>query len=614
MGGRSLSSGFLVVLLVFGVFVAAVDFVGAQTSSVKGMLTSDTTWSKAGSPYVLEGVVGVAEGVTLTVEPGVTVNFGSYYLEVKGTLCVRGTTSEKIVFEATEPLWSNKRILFTDSSTGWNEQTETGSIIENANLNFISLSIGHTSPKICMNYFNYPSIGDLVYVTGGSPAISNNTMIFDGDGINVYSGSPVISDNYIEGASNTGISTGDNSGETIIVRNTIINNCYGVKASYATQTIEGNLFNNNQVGIWGGGTILNNTIENSEIAIRRPLSPSIIRYNNIVGYSQNSIYMKLDCSEVDATYNWWGTTDAEAIAQSIYDFEDDYNLAKVNFEPFLTEPNPAITSPVEGPSHPVTPTPTPQTTPEPYTPTGEAKLALECSSSTSSSDFKVDVSGSLTVAGAGVANAPITLSYSLDNGATWGDFATVNTGSQGAFAAVWVPSGRGNYLVKAFWAGDAHHAAVSTTVTFAVEPSDEQNVFSVATNSTMTELFFDSANNELRFRVEGPDGTTGYAKVYISKTFLNDTSGLKVYLDDNELSHTIESNDDSWVLAFSYTHSDHQVTINLGSAVFDISQIGQALVIGLPILVVVLLLVVTKLSNRKSKTDTVETPEGGDTD
>jgi hypothetical protein len=59
LGGRSLSTGFLVVLLVFGVFFAAVDVVGAQASSVKGMLTSDTTWSKAGSPYVLTGAVGI---------------------------------------------------------------------------------------------------------------------------------------------------------------------------------------------------------------------------------------------------------------------------------------------------------------------------------------------------------------------------------------------------------------------------------------------------------------------------------------------------------------------------------------------------------------------------
>jgi hypothetical protein len=75
-----------------------------------------------------------------------------------------------------------------------------------------------------------------------------------------------------------------------------------------------------------------------------------------------------------------------------------------------------------------------------------------------------------------------------------------------------VPTEPADYLVKATWVDDAHHAIVSTTVTFAVELF-EQNVFSVAANSALRELFFDSVNNELRFRVEGPDGTTGYAKV-----------------------------------------------------------------------------------------------------
>lgn len=64
------------------------------------------------------------------------------------------------------------------------------------------------------------------------------------------------------------------------------------------------------------------------------------------------------------------------------------------------------------------------------------------------------------------------------------------------------------YPLKAVWTGDAVHSEVSTTINFDVTPY-EQNVFSVATNSTLTELFFDLTKLEPGFRVEGPDGTKG---------------------------------------------------------------------------------------------------------
>ena len=40
-------------------------------TDVSGTLSSDTTWSASGSPYVVTGSVLVSEGVKLTVEAGV---------------------------------------------------------------------------------------------------------------------------------------------------------------------------------------------------------------------------------------------------------------------------------------------------------------------------------------------------------------------------------------------------------------------------------------------------------------------------------------------------------------------------------------------------------------
>ena len=83
---------FLVVLLVGGFgFVGTVP-VGASEGStnVNGIIDSDTKWTEDNSPYILTGPVGVAIGVTLTIEPNVTVNLGDYSLQVDGTLYARG--------------------------------------------------------------------------------------------------------------------------------------------------------------------------------------------------------------------------------------------------------------------------------------------------------------------------------------------------------------------------------------------------------------------------------------------------------------------------------------------------------------------------------------------
>lgn len=55
---------------------------------VGGIIADDTTWDLAGSPHETTDNVIVPPGVTLTIEPGVVVNFTHYThaIEVYGTL------------------------------------------------------------------------------------------------------------------------------------------------------------------------------------------------------------------------------------------------------------------------------------------------------------------------------------------------------------------------------------------------------------------------------------------------------------------------------------------------------------------------------------------------
>jgi hypothetical protein len=208
------------------------------------------------------------------------------------------------------------------------------------------------------------------------------------------------------------------------------------------------------------------------------------------------------------------------------------------------------------------PTPTPAPTQALHRPT----LGISCRSSTSYSGFDVQLIGSLTFNESGIAGAPILLSYSVTGGKSWIDLTLVYTGSDGSYLAVWMPSATGNYLLKATFEGNNDYSNTTITVNFAVTPFAEQSVFSVISNSTITEFSFNSTSTELNFGVFGETGTTGYVNIYIPKSLLNDTSSLEVYLDGEQADYTVASLTDGWLLYFTYQHSTHMVTINLGSS------------------------------------------------
>ena len=69
----------------------------ATSTYVGAIIYTDTTWTATGSPYYVIGNVQVPSGVTLTIEPGVTVRFlGAYELLVKGRILANGTDTAPI--------------------------------------------------------------------------------------------------------------------------------------------------------------------------------------------------------------------------------------------------------------------------------------------------------------------------------------------------------------------------------------------------------------------------------------------------------------------------------------------------------------------------------------
>jgi hypothetical protein len=311
-------------------------------------------------------------------------------------------------------------IVFSPSSMNWSQQTQSGCIIENAVIG--NLVINGGSPKISNSFLGNidiwggtPEISNNTVVGGigvyaGSAVITNNTVsqqyhyfwelvaqrydrnnnviiitrkatpfvsgnVIIGNisqvtqGIGFETENATITNNTIYGCYGRGIGFYEGTGNALISDNTIYDCSYGIGINEtgllygdhnAVITIQRNLIRNTTLGIDSTlpVTVENNTIENNNVGIATS-APLSVTYNNIEDNNQ-SVYLS-SSNNLNATNNWWGTTDTQAISQSIHDLDDDSTLGKVTFVPFLTEPNPATS----GQSVTPTSTPTPKPSQEP---------------------------------------------------------------------------------------------------------------------------------------------------------------------------------------------------------------------------------------------------------
>ncbi|MEJ5328126.1 MAG: InlB B-repeat-containing protein [Candidatus Bathyarchaeia archaeon] len=253
-------------------------------------------------------------------------------------------------------------------------------------------------------------------------------------------------------------------------------------------------------------------------------------------------------------------------------------------------------TPAPSPSPSASPTPTP-----PSLPPAEIDVAVE--STSTYSGFSTKISGRLTANGVGLSNTGVILYLSVSGGSSWDVLSFVNTDADGRYSVVWRPSVTGNYMLNVSWSGNSEYSGASKVVNFAVTPYEEENVFSVVSNSTLSGLLFDSENDELRFSVTGPSGTVGYVNVIIPKTLVRDVSSLRVYLDGGQVTFESEPQADSWALHFTYTHSTHQVTISLSSASSKVNPILDILIyiISATAIVLITIIVIFLIMVRKKK-------------
>lgn len=347
---KVLAAAFTIALLLSGLAGSLYFGTVQAATEVSGIISSDTTWTQANSPYNLTGNTLVNNGVTLTIEAGVTVNLNNYYIMVNGTLHARGNSADPISF-------NGGQVTFTQYSNGWNESISSGCIIENSVLSS-SITIYNSAKMNNDTTSNDINVYTGINYGGGHQAIISNSTIEGGISVN-GDGMTIISNNTLMGqgmrlwCSNATVSGNTISGCSGITAYTDFWDDSHPDAWYnCTALIEGNLIANNTNGITvteqqgskpNSPVILNNTIANNTIGIYvtwiglAAPQPTILN-NNIFNSTNYNVQAGIPNS-INATYNWWGTTNAQAINQTIYDFKNDFNLGTVTYSPFLTAPN-----------------------------------------------------------------------------------------------------------------------------------------------------------------------------------------------------------------------------------------------------------------------------------
>lgn len=259
------------------------------------IIDRDTAWS---GDILVNGVVSVKRGATLTIEPGTTVRFrkldrdsngiGDGEILIEGRIIARGTAAKKIIFTsaAEQPRtrdWSYVNVL----------ATETMNIFEH-----------------CV--FEYGYSGMQIHYSNAE--VRNSVFRKNSEGLHFNTVNLIAENNFISG-NDVGIKFTRLEGNVLVARNEITNN--GIGILFVHQHINAVDFDNLHKVLEPPDFIWNNIHDNT-------------RYNFTMGDRQNI--------DLPITSNWWGSADREKIADSIFDKLDDEELGRAIFEPFLAMP------------------------------------------------------------------------------------------------------------------------------------------------------------------------------------------------------------------------------------------------------------------------------------
>lgn len=371
-------------------------------TNVGGIISTNTTWNLAGSPYVVTQNTLVDLGVSLTVDAGVTVKFNTTkVLQVKGTLRSIGTTNDKIYFtsNAANPVagdWGY--ISFEDQSANYDTVTGSGCVLKNCVIEFggygnsavikvvsssplmdscyvknnLGSALSTLSSQYQMQILNCEIADNGGFATGNYRIFNNNYVHDNGLGSSYSFSGNTARNNIFYNNENFGFSgtyiekniflknySGSSSGliinptklkNNIISENTLSyssTSLIAIGSQSVGLELSVNQIYRNEGGLIGYpasfGSFNNNTIHKNDYA---PAFYGILglanHYNNFsenFNSLQNLYEVRVGPSNANLENNYWGTTEDSVIQERIYDWFDDANLGFADYTPFLLLPD-----------------------------------------------------------------------------------------------------------------------------------------------------------------------------------------------------------------------------------------------------------------------------------
>lgn len=264
-----------------------VTFKGA--TPLQGIISTDRTLTASESPYILTGTVQIAFGTTLTADPAIEVYGQNNRIEVFGALSALGTASNGIYLHQVNvsPRGTNTEHFFVDLDfvdfDGGSFYKATGLAI------YGSFSLKRSFlinlPEL---YVWYPTANVLIEqnvlcLKGGIYVLADTVTVSILNNNFSYCGPGIFSDQDVYGVTNP---AAYNGAEVLVHMNTFV--------------------------------------DTAQFAVAIP-----------AGFSS-------DPKNLNATSNYWSTTDQPTIEAMILDRNDDLNRTHfIPFSPFLTSPDPS---------------------------------------------------------------------------------------------------------------------------------------------------------------------------------------------------------------------------------------------------------------------------------
>lgn len=271
--------------ILFVLFFQGGIFVKADSgTNVSGIINQDTTWTLAGSPYYLTGDIQIANGVKLTVEPGVIIEGNNNRIRDFGDFEAIGNSDSKITL---------KNVNIVPGAGSYNDQ--------------FLIHIEHTD---MLNGSLYSPTGNAIY---GSLILKDSRLFNLSSYLYLWYPTSDVDIERNVFINSGGISVGTDNG----IKVNILNNVFYNYKNFAVEN-------------WA-------CYGNSEtnVSYNSFLNPNNYFGKTLVlpaGYSS---------TKMTATNNYWGTTDEAVINNMIFDKNDDLSSASyIDFKPFLQAADP----------------------------------------------------------------------------------------------------------------------------------------------------------------------------------------------------------------------------------------------------------------------------------